>query len=251
MDSAPAASATAQAMPKSGDAEDDERSSRLGENARRGLPGCGRFASRVECRQGEQERDHHDVLNDQDADRDTPVKGIDLALVRQQLDDDDGAREGQRGTDVEGGHGPHPEAAGSQVAEDRDEGHLAQAGRDRQGAESANEPKIELQADDEQEQRDTDLGQQIDLIRGGHPAESGGPLEDAHEDEGDDQRLAQPERQRAEQRRGQQDGRNLSKSAFEHASSARDSPDQAALGSESHLAQYGCATLSPSWTRFS
>jgi hypothetical protein len=42
-----------------------------------------------------------DVLHDEKTDRDTAMQCIQLALVREQLDDDDGAREGQRDRDIE------------------------------------------------------------------------------------------------------------------------------------------------------
>ena len=52
------------------------------------------------------------------------MESIDLALVRQQLHDDDGAREGQRRGDVECGHGFHPEAPGGEIANEGAERHL-------------------------------------------------------------------------------------------------------------------------------
>ncbi len=44
--------------------------------------------------------DNHKVLHDQEAERDLAMQRVDLALIRQQLHDDDGAREGERDRDV-------------------------------------------------------------------------------------------------------------------------------------------------------
>jgi hypothetical protein len=49
-------------------------------------------------------REHDDqVLDDQEAERDAAVEAVDLALVGEQLDDDDGARKGERDRDIGGG----------------------------------------------------------------------------------------------------------------------------------------------------
>ena len=90
-------------------------------------------------------RHHHgDVLHDQEADRDAPVQGIQLALVGEQLDDDDGAREGQRDGDVERLDQVLTERQDEQKAEDDGEGELAQAGRQRHLADVAHAREIEL-----------------------------------------------------------------------------------------------------------
>jgi hypothetical protein len=47
--------------------------------------------------------DHDQILHDQEAERDLAVQRIDLALVRQQLDDDDGRGKGQGHRHVEAG----------------------------------------------------------------------------------------------------------------------------------------------------
>jgi hypothetical protein len=59
---------------------------------------------------------------------------------------------------------------------------------------------VELQADKEEQHGDADLSQQVDLRLHRHEAQHRGAGRDADQDEGDDQRLAQEETDRASDR---------------------------------------------------
>ena len=66
--------------------------------------------------------------------------------------------------------------------------------------------QIELEPHHEQQHGDADLRQQIDLVVRLHPAQHGRADQNTDHDEGDDQRLAQTHGDRADHRRGQQQG---------------------------------------------
>jgi hypothetical protein len=68
----------------------------------------------------------------------------------------------------------------------------------------ADDVQIQFESHHEQQQRNAQFGQQIDLVICGDPAEYRWSHQDAYRDEGDDQRLAQPHTDSADDGRHQQ-----------------------------------------------
>ena len=134
---------------------------------------------------------HAEVLHDEKTDRDASVERIDLVLVRQQLDDDDGARERQGDCRVGGGERVHAHRDGNQEPDDRRDHDLADTGSQRHGAECPDGLKIELEADHEQQQRNADARKQLNLFVLRDQTDAGRADQDADRNEGDDQRLPQ------------------------------------------------------------
>ncbi len=141
------------------------------------------------------ETDHHqyddDVLHDQEADRDPAVQIVDLLLVGEQLDNDDRAGEGERDRDVQRRKPLEAERAGDQVADHRGERDLSKTGGQRHRTGGADVMQIELEANDEQQERDSDLRQQTDRLSRRHDAEHGWAGEHADADQADDEWLAE------------------------------------------------------------
>jgi hypothetical protein len=140
------------------------------------------------------------------------------ALVREQLDDDDGAREGERHGDVERLHHALAHERDEREAHEDGEGELAEAGGERHRADMAHVMQVELEADDEQQHRDADLRQQVDLVVGLHQAEAGGPHGDTDHDVGDQHRLAQAHGDRAGEGRDDEQQRELAERGGHRAS---------------------------------
>ena len=121
------------------------------------------------------------------------MQRVDLALVGEQLHDDDGAGKGERHSGIECCERLETKRSAQPVAEQRAERHLPEASSEYEWTQRSDEAEVELQPHHEQEQGDPDLGQQVDLVRGRDPAKDRRTLEDAHDDEGENQGLAQPE----------------------------------------------------------
>jgi hypothetical protein len=123
-----------------------------------------RPAAGAERGEADHREDDRDVLHDQEPDRDAPVQRVDLALVREQLDDDDRAREGERDGDVGGRERRQAQRHGDPkpITDVKTTWPMPVA--------SATGPSVriichvELEADDEQQQRDADAGEQLDLL---------------------------------------------------------------------------------------
>jgi hypothetical protein len=90
---------------------------------------------------------------------------------------------------------------------------LAQAGGQGHRAGRPDQVQIQLESDDEEQQRDADLGQQRDLIVAADDAQKRRAGQNAGGQKHDDQRLAQPLAHDAQQGRQAQDGRNFEETA--------------------------------------
>ena len=149
----------------------------------------------VTARGDHDHREHDDdVLDDEETDRDAAVQVVDLALVGQQLDDDDRRGERQRDRDVQRRDGGEAERDRDEEPDDGREEHLAEAGRECDGTEPSDQPDVELQPDDEQQQRDPELREQLDVGRVVDEAEGLRADGDPGGDQPHDERLAQYER---------------------------------------------------------
>jgi hypothetical protein len=161
-------------------------------------------------RQHDHRQHHDDVLHDQEAEGDLAVQAVDLALVRQQLDDDDGRRKGQRHRDIKAGDRAEAEGDPDQVAEDRGEGDLTQPGQKRHRPERTDQLHVELDPDEKQQHGDAKLGQQADLFVRPHEVQNRWPGDQPDRDETDDQGLAQDDPDKPRDRRQHQKRRDFS-----------------------------------------
>jgi hypothetical protein len=76
--------------------------------------------------------------------------------------------------------------------------------------------EVELQADEEQQDRDTQMRQQLDLIDAARPTGADRTDQDAHPDEGDDQGLPQPIGDQSDDGRDREDRRQKSEFCASH-----------------------------------
>jgi hypothetical protein len=175
------------------------------EAAQQRLPQAARGAA---AQSGQQAHQHHHqkVLGNQKTERQAAVQRVDLAFVPQQLDDDDGARKGQRETHYRGGGGRHAECGGQRRAGQRRQQHLCAAGEQRHWSQRAQQARIELQAHQEQQHRHAELAQRLHVHGIGDHTQHVRPGHDAGHDESDDQRLAQPLAEVAQERAQHQQG---------------------------------------------
>ena len=149
-------------------------------------------------RQHDHRGDHHKVLDDQEPQRDAPMQRVDLALVRQQLDDDDGGRERERNAHINGRHPVKPKRQRDQESEGRRKNHLPQPGHQRHRPQRPHKLQVELQPHQEQQHRNAQFGQEVDMrVRPGN-AQDRRPRQHANGNETDDQRLAQQQPRKAD-----------------------------------------------------
>jgi hypothetical protein len=140
-------------------------------------------------------RDHHrQVLHDQESHRDAAVQRLQLALVREQLHDDDRARERQRHGDVQRREPVLAERQRQHEAERDGEAELPEPRGERHRPDVAHVLQVELESHREQEHRDADLRQQVDLVVRSHDPEDRRTRQDPDHDECHQQRLAEADR---------------------------------------------------------
>ena len=133
------------------------------------------------------------------------MQGVDLALVGQQLDDDDRAGKCQRHRDIHRPSSPCP-APAEHEAEQMVKASCPSPVANATGPMWRTWFRSSFRPDDEEQDRHADLGQQVDLVVGRHQLEPGRPHGDTHHDVGDEDGLAQPDRHDTGQgREGQQD----------------------------------------------
>ncbi|MGY3293449.1 hypothetical protein ACVWWP_006516 [Bradyrhizobium sp. LM3.6] len=140
-----------------------------------------------------QEQDGEDVLEHQHAERDAAGQRVELALLVEHLDDDDGAR--QRAGDAEinrielppaerqadAGEEQHPEqAAADELAARREQDHLSRP---------HDLLQVDLQADHEQHEDQAELGDDADRFLRLDPAGAEWTYAEAGDKVGQDQRL--------------------------------------------------------------
>jgi hypothetical protein len=169
------------------------------------------------ARQHAHQHHHQEVLGDQQAECHAAVQRVDLTLVPQQLDDDDGAGEGQSKPDRRRALRRVPEGHGKPRADHRRDQHLRAARDERHRSQRAQQAGVQLEAHQEQQHRHAEFAEQLHLRRVGHHAEHVRPGHDTGHDEGDDQGLAQPLTDRAEQRAQRQQGGDFVKRVVGHA----------------------------------
>ena len=169
-------------------------------------------------RRHDRHREHdRKVLYDQETERNPAVKGVEFAFVRQQLDDDDGAGKCEGDSHIKACNRRHAEADADQKPDDRREENLSNAGVQCDHAERPHQVEIELQANEEQEQRHAELRKQLQIVGRLDDVKTGGACQHANNDEADDHRLAQPDAQQADQRSQHQEGRYFIKNGrFRH-----------------------------------
>jgi len=94
---------------------------------------------------------HHNILNNEEADSDTPVQRIHLAFIGKQLDDNYGAGEGHRYRHIKSRHQAHPKGNSDNVTDHGSEEDLPQAGGQRNGPHGADDVQIKLEPHHEQQ----------------------------------------------------------------------------------------------------
>jgi len=122
------------------------------------------------------------------------MQRIEFALVREQLDDDDGAGKSQCHRDIKRLHHITAHAEDDQEAEEDGECELPQPGRQRHRPDVAQVVQVEPQADQEQQHRDPGLRQQVDLVMRLNETQHRRPGHNADDDVGDQHRLMQAHR---------------------------------------------------------
>ena len=137
------------------------------------------------------------------------MQRIDLALLAQQLHDDDRRRERERYRHVQADRDAEPERHTDQKTEYGREDDLTDAGHQRDGAQRPDELEIEFQPDEKQEHRNAELRQQIDLLVRPGNVQYRGSRDDPDRNETDDQRLAKQQANGADPCRKDQKRRDL------------------------------------------
>ena len=171
----------------------------------------------AECGKTDHDKHHHDILDNQKADRDAAVQGINLALVGEQLDDNDGAGKSQRYRNIDSRHVRQTEQQGKQVPYNRGKDNLTETRSECYRPDCSNDMQVQFQADHKQQQGDAEAGEQLDLAALGNQFQPGRADQNANRNEGDDQRLAQQLRQGAAENRQPQQNADLYENIPVHA----------------------------------
>ena len=144
-----------------------------------------------------------EVLDDEDAERDPARQGVELELVVEQLDHDQGAAEAHRRRQVEERVVAlmAAEAEGVEEAEaERDaDRHLQGAGQQDRRAGRGQLLEVDLEPDDEEQEDQADLGHRRDAGLVGDEVEDVRPDDDPGQEVGEDQRLAEAPADEGEQ----------------------------------------------------
>lgn len=132
-------------------------------------------AGQSQGRQADHHQHHHDVLDDQKADGNPPVQGVDLPFIGEELDDDDRAGKGEGHRDIEGGHRLQAQGHRQKIADEGSEKNLAQARGQRHFPQGAYQVEVEPEPHHEKQNSDPHLGQQVHLFSSDHLAQHGRP----------------------------------------------------------------------------
>ena len=137
-----------------------------------------RLSTVGEQRQQSQHRDHGKVLEQQDREGGAPVDGVDLLLLRKQLDGE--GRRGQREPEADDGGSRGRKADDHADRRDYRRGgeHLGQTHAEDRSAQYPQTRGPQLQADQKQQQHDTELGEVKDVLDAGDETET--PRPDHH-----------------------------------------------------------------------
>ena len=119
------------------------------------------------------------------------MEGVDLAFVGEHFDDDDGGGESERDADEECGLDVYAKREAEAEADGDGEEHLDGGDEGCGAAELFDEAEIEFEADDEEQDRDAEFGEEVDFIVGCDDCKGAGPGQHAYDDEGDDEGLAE------------------------------------------------------------
>ena len=148
----------------------------------------------VEARLQRDEQDDEDVLQHQDAERDAAGQRVELALVVQQLHDDDGAAERGGGREIERiparAADRHPEQQKKSDPERAAADDLHGGGHHDGAAGTDDLLEVDLQPDHEQQEDQAELGDGGDRFRRGDEAQSGRPEDETGGEIGEKDRLA-------------------------------------------------------------
>ena len=159
-----------------------------------------------QVRLGGEHDDRPEILADQDPERDPAGERVQLPLVVEQLDHDQGAAHRQAGGQVEELELPAPVAKPEPVEEgqpqpDADR-HLERAGDQHRPPGGDQLLQVDLQPDHEEEQDQPDLGHGLDARPVLDEVQTDRPDQNAGDQVGEDQRLPEPMPEERQQRRG-------------------------------------------------
>jgi hypothetical protein len=147
-----------------------------------------------------------DVLDDQAAHDEPAVEGVHEREVREDLDDDGGAAEGDETAEEEAELEGHPLEGAEPGGHADGEGDLEDRGDEGARAEILDPAGREAHAQDEHEQDDPDLAEHVDLAGGTYQPQAVGADQDAADEVGDDRGLLEPaEQDPHDESRGQDD----------------------------------------------
>ena len=91
------------------------------------------------------------------------MQAVDLALVRQKLDDDDGGRKGERDSHIERCERIQPQGEPDQEAENRCERHLTEPCDQCHRPQRPHQFEIQFEPDKEEQHCDAKFGEQVNL----------------------------------------------------------------------------------------
>ncbi len=147
-----------------------------------------------ERRQGDDEHDRRQVLDDRPTDGGAAVKAVHLAAIHQRLDDDEGRRDRQAGADDQRLLEFEANADGDRGTRAEDDDDLEDAAGQRQAPDIAQLADRELDTEREQQHDDADVGEDRDLLDVADEARGERPDHYAGEEIANDRRLTEADR---------------------------------------------------------
>ncbi len=167
---------------------------------------AGRRRHRAAEDRGEHDHRHdQEVLVEEDRERHLAVRGLRLAPLVEQLQDDRGAREGDHHAEEDRLRGHEAVDRGAAGDQRQGERRLERAAEQERPPHLAQPGERQLEADDEEEEDDADLGEELDRLGVVDQAERGGADQHPGHEQPDQRRQAQPVADQHHQHRGAED----------------------------------------------
>ena len=116
----------------------------------------------------QQQRDHGEILGEQDGEAGAAGRAGEAPLSRQQLHHDGGRGQGEAGADHQGGGGRLAGPQRQPADRGRGQHHLQAAQAEHQAAHGEQAPQRQFEADEEQQEDDAEIGDEGDLFLAGH-----------------------------------------------------------------------------------
>ena len=171
--------------------------------------GGARPAPGDEGRQEEEDRDHGEVLEEGDREEPPAVRGRELVALLEDREDDRRGRDRDEEAEEDGLIRRAPPEPRERVASGGRQGHLQRAADERRPAEGLQAPDRELEADEEEDERDAELRDRLDAVRVADPPERVRPDRDPGDEKPDDLRELQPAADEEDGERRREDDREV------------------------------------------